>query len=163
MSTHDKNCAMSGAELRHATDSALETLAWSEHTGCDARSTSLGGGFICYQCGYHCECIVCRGGSDDREPLPEFLDGLDFDQWAPDAIEKMSAELSDFIESNSADLDGLDYGQIAHDFILTRNASGIGFWDRGLGERGTRLTAATKPYGEIHAWANHETRTLDFE
>lgn len=31
--------------------------------------------------------------------------------------------------------------QIAHDFWLTREHHGAGFWDRGYGEAGTRLTA----------------------
>ena len=39
--------------------------------------------------------------------------------------------------------------QIGHDFCLTRNGHGAGFWDRGLGELGDRLTAACKPYGSI--------------
>ncbi len=35
-----------------------------------------------------------------------------------------------------------------HDFWLTRSGHGTGFWDRGLGELGGRLTAAAKVYGE---------------
>lgn len=35
------------------------------------------------------------------------------------------------------------------DFWLTRNHHGAGFWDRGLGDIGERLTAACKPYGSI--------------
>lgn len=30
--------------------------------------------------------------------------------------------------------------QAAHDFILTRNGHGVGFWDRNLGEVGGKLT-----------------------
>lgn len=35
-----------------------------------------------------------------------------------------------------------------HDFALTRNGHGAGFWDRGLGELGEQLTEACKSYGE---------------
>ena len=35
-----------------------------------------------------------------------------------------------------------------HDFALTRNGHGAGFWDRGLGETGDMLTDECKPYGE---------------
>ena len=35
-----------------------------------------------------------------------------------------------------------------HDFALTRNGHGVGFWDRGLGEMGDMLTEECKPYGE---------------
>lgn len=38
--------------------------------------------------------------------------------------------------------------QIGHDFMLTRNGHGAGFWDRGLGEVGDYLTANCRPYGE---------------
>ena len=52
----------------------------------------------------------------------------------------------------------LDYGKrgeyrpsaelAGHDFALTRNGSGAGFLDRGLGEMGDMLTEECKPYGE---------------
>ena len=35
-----------------------------------------------------------------------------------------------------------------HDFALTRNGHGTGFWDRGLGEMGDMLSEECKPYGE---------------
>lgn len=35
-----------------------------------------------------------------------------------------------------------------HDFWLTRQGHGTGFWDRGLGEIGDKLTDACKSYGE---------------
>ena len=51
----------------------------------------------------------------------------------------------------------LDYGKrgenwcraelAGHDFALTRNGHGAGFWDRGLGKIGDMLTDACKPYG----------------
>lgn len=41
---------------------------------------------------------------------------------------------------------GMDYA--GHDFALTRNGHGAGFWDRGLGEIGDMLTEECKPYGE---------------
>lgn len=34
-----------------------------------------------------------------------------------------------------------------HDFWLTRNGHGAGFWDRGLGGLGDELTSAAKMYG----------------
>lgn len=41
-------------------------------------------------------------------------------------------------------------GQSGHDFWLTRNHHGAGFWDRGLGELGDRLTKAAHAYGEAY-------------
>lgn len=52
----------------------------------------------------------------------------------------------------------LDYGKrgeewsraelAGHDFALTRNGHGAGFWDRGLGRIGDMLTKECEPYGE---------------
>lgn len=43
----------------------------------------------------------------------------------------------------------LDPGQVGHDFILTRNHHGTGFWDRGLGDKGDQLTEAAQAYSEL--------------
>lgn len=37
--------------------------------------------------------------------------------------------------------------QFGHDFWLTRNGHGAGFWDRGLGGLGDALTEASKTFG----------------
>ena len=44
----------------------------------------------------------------------------------------------------------MEPAQAGHDFWLTRNRHGAGFWDRGLGERGQRLTDAAHVYGESY-------------
>lgn len=44
--------------------------------------------------------------------------------------------------------DTLTIGQLAHDFSLTRNGHGAGFWDRGLGELGEWLTVMSRDFGE---------------
>ncbi|QGZ16410.1 hypothetical protein Hena1_02600 [Erwinia phage Hena1] len=44
--------------------------------------------------------------------------------------------------------DGYDYANAGHDFWLTRNGHGAGFWDRGLGELGDRLTELSQSFGE---------------
>ena len=38
--------------------------------------------------------------------------------------------------------------QAGHDFWLTRNGHGAGFWGRGLGDVGERLSKAVRVYGE---------------
>ena len=37
---------------------------------------------------------------------------------------------------------------VAHDFWLTRNGHGAGFWDRGLGKVGDELTKTANSFGE---------------
>jgi hypothetical protein len=67
-------------------------------------------------------------------------------------------DVADFVESNAALLDasGLSDEQIGHDFWLTRNGHGAGFWDRGLGAVGEALSAACKPYGEVDMYAGDD-------
>lgn len=45
-------------------------------------------------------------------------------------------------------LDGLSDEQAGHDFWLTRNRHGAGFWDRGLGAVGDKLTEIAQSFGE---------------
>jgi hypothetical protein len=47
---------------------------------------------------------------------------------------------------------GLELGQVGHDIWLTQNGLGAGFWDRGLGEVGGKLTDAAKALGGLHLY-----------
>lgn len=42
-----------------------------------------------------------------------------------------------------------DIEHAGHDFWLNRCGHGAGFWDRGLGELGDRLSDAAKVYGNV--------------
>jgi hypothetical protein len=42
--------------------------------------------------------------------------------------------------------------QAGHDLRLTAGGHGAGFWDRGLGELGDRLTAHAKAFGDVSCW-----------
>lgn len=68
---------------------------------------------------------------------------------APDSLAEIVAECKAFQRDNAALLDGLDVSQCGHDFYLTRQHHGAGFWDRGLGEIGDRLTDAAHAFGEF--------------
>lgn len=65
------------------------------------------------------------------------------------------------------------YEQAGHDFWLTRNGHGAGFWDRGLDSQiedeqgdmwnlGDALTSASKMFGEIHVF-QHTDELVYFE
>ncbi len=73
------------------------------------------------------------------EPLDK---GRDRDDIHGDAHEAMDKDCAAFVDEQWEDLRGLDPEQCGHDFWLTRNGHGAGFWDRGLGDVGERLTAA---------------------
>ncbi len=61
---------------------------------------------------------------------------------------KMKADVAKFLKANFADVDGR-FKKAGHDFWLTRNGHGAGFWDGDWPEdAGERLTKASKKFGE---------------
>ena|SRR5688572_13245568 len=98
---------------------------------------------------------VCYGEDCDKS-----LSDLNFsiDSLSPDASRDMEADLEGFVKSCLEQrpnvFDGISPDMIGHDFWLTRNGHGAGFWDRGLGERGDWLTSMAKPFGEAHLYVN---------
>ena len=99
------------------------------------------------------ECALWSSCGPSEEPFAcESLDALfTADDLAPECRAGMRADCHDFIRSNFADLQEYcsgprDESNAGHDFWLTRNGHGAGFWDRGLGELGERLTRAAEVY-----------------
>lgn len=90
---------------------------------------------------------------DDGMPLDSEYEISDVDA---DVVANLKTEIESFVRGNAADLEGMDVEQIGHDFTLTRNGHGAGFWDRGLGERGDRLTAACKAYGSLNLYVGDD-------
>ena len=77
---------------------------------------------------------------------------LEPDQVTPAEIADMWEACADFFAANRDVLRGFlpwaaDAGAAGHDFSLTRDGHGAGFWDRGAGRAGEVLTEAAKPYG----------------
>jgi len=99
------------------------------------------------------ECALWTGviGTAPDADEPEY--DLDPDLLAPETLAGMIADCADFQASNESALLSASeqYGytdeQAGHDFWLTRNGHGAGFWDRGLGAIGDMLTDASKVYG----------------
>jgi hypothetical protein len=82
--------------------------------------------------------------NDDR-PLDRDYDESDL---SDDCRAKMVADCKAFQEANAEDLSVGDDEQAGHDFWLTRNGHGAGFWDGDWPEpQATRLTAACKAVG----------------
>ena len=84
---------------------------------------------------------------DSGEPLDRDHTANDL---ANETRETFANECRDFLallESEHLDVSAIEPRQIAHDFWLTRNGHGAGFWDRGLGELGDKLTSAAMSYG----------------
>ncbi len=79
------------------------------------------------------------------------LDNFDL---ADSALESMTEDCKDFMITHKDLLAeyvaaGQTLDQAGHDFWLTRCDHGAGFWDRGLGELGTKLSEAAKAFGSV--------------
>jgi hypothetical protein len=82
----------------------------------------------------------------DDYNLDNYFDNTDL---APKTAAEMDADCAAFltlVESEMIPLDDWSAEQVGHDFWLTRNGHGAGFWDRGLPE-GDALTKAAKSFG----------------
>jgi hypothetical protein len=85
------------------------------------------------------------------EPLDRNFDIEDFTR---DALLQAVQDCKEFQE-NHGDLlcsDGQDFEKAGHDFWLTRNGHGAGFWDGDWPVNGDKLTEASEPYGEVYLY-----------
>ena len=102
------------------------------------------------------EAIEFTDFHSDNEELQN-SDGL-----SPDLLASIEADCAAFQEANADALDeaydehGFTLAQAGHDFWFTRNGHGAGFWDRGLGAVGTRLSNAARVYGACELYAGDD-------
>lgn len=94
--------------------------------------------------GQYLETLLWSELDDDGKPLDA---RFSTDDVAVSSLAEMRQDCDDFVSANLSDLVGIEAGQAGHDFALTRNEHGVGFWDRGLGALGDRLSDAAKVYG----------------
>lgn len=78
-------------------------------------------------------------------------DLFDLSLVSTDALKQIREDCDAFVSTNRELLDATagDYSQHGHDFYLTRNRHGAGFWDRGYGDIGRALTDSAHAYGEF--------------
>lgn len=100
------------------------------------------------------DCALWSSNDDDDQPL----DVLGVKAIAPETRKKMRTDVTDFVLQNQVLLkaSGLSDSQIGHDFWLTRNGHGAGFWDRGLGDIGDQLTAACKAFSSTDLYVGDD-------
>lgn len=72
--------------------------------------------------------------------------------------EEWRDEVEQFVQLSRAALrvSKLTDEQIGHDFTLTRNGHGAGFWDRGLGFSGDVLTNNANSFMEVSAYVGDD-------
>ena len=98
------------------------------------------------------------GGGD---PLERNYSTGDF---APEALQQAIDDCKRFQEENAELLESADYNHpkyldsemAGHDFWLSRNGHGAGFWDRGLGNVGDKLSDAAKAFGECNVYVGDD-------
>lgn len=108
------------------------------------------------------ECALWSSTDEDGEPLDDYCDIEDV---ATETITRMQEECADFQEDMSETLvaSGLSDEQAGHDFWLTRNGHGTGFWDRGLPEAiGEALTKEAKSYGPCDLYVGDDGKVYAF-
>ena len=106
-------------------------------------------------------CLLWTGHDESAEsggvPLDKNYSASDI---TSETMKKIKRDCAEFMKVNKVDLaqyaakrsynpaEGTAMDYAGHDFCLTRNGHGAGFWDRGLGDLGQRLTEASKKFGE---------------
>jgi len=117
-------------------DGYLETALWSSHDNADE-----------------------YGG----EPMDA---NYTVDDIAPECLEIMRADCQKFFDQNYATVEAAEFsygpdfsrwGHVGHDFWLTRNGHGAGFWDGDYsGDAGEILTEASKQFGEVDLYVGDD-------
>ena len=100
------------------------------------------------------------------DPLDANYDESDL---AEETRASMKKDCDDFIDANEKLLEKAhqtrmskrtsntyDESYSGHDFWLTRNGHGAGFWDRGLGAVGEQLSNAARVYGSVDLYVGDD-------
>jgi hypothetical protein len=93
---------------------------------------------------------------DDGDPLDGHYSTEDI---SLSAAARMRDDCTLFYRANAARWQGrwgYSDEQAGHDFWLTRNRHGAGFWDRGLGQVGKTLTEISHAYGEADLYVGDD-------
>ena len=97
-----------------------------------------------------------RDGEDGCEPVDALHDGVELSEKAEaalwqDSLDFLTPQVVRLI-NGATRRTGYSLSQAGHDFALTRNGQGAGFWDRDLGLVGEALTKIARPCGERSLW-----------
>jgi hypothetical protein len=90
---------------------------------------------------------------EEERLAEESENDISFDLIAPESLEKVIRDCEKFQTENRELLSQCgDDSQNAHDFWLTRNRHGAGFWERGYGKAGDDITNTCHKYGEVYVY-----------
>lgn len=100
------------------------------------------------------DCALWSSTDDDGQPMDEV--GAEIH---PTASQKMLEDCNAFMQSiEHIDTSDWSLDQIGHDFWLTHNRHGTGFWDRGYGSKESRdeLTTIAHTYGSCDLYVGDD-------
>ena len=108
------------------------------------------------------ECALWAECDHDKEDYPPLDKDYDITDFSEETIIELKNDCDSFRESNAELLSQAgDDEQNGHDFWLTRNGHGVGFWDRGYGDVGRKLSDACKPYGSVFLYIQNNKVCCD--
>ena len=107
------------------------------------------------------ECALWASLDDNEQPLDSNYDINDFNKAT---LQQMIIDCKLFQEDNF-DLLRMAYkrpdytsGSAGHDFFLTRNFHGAGFWDRGLMDVGEQLSEKSHDWGSFDLYVGDDKK-----
>ena len=110
-------------------------------------------------------CALWTGQNWDKQDSngnPDDMDEYSIYDFEPESLARMQSDCKAFYEANQSlwsDAVGYDDGRAGHDFWLTRNGHGAGFWDREeIRETREQLTKASKAYKSIDLYIDENNK-----
>lgn len=101
--------------------------------------------------------LVWSECDEDGNPLDDDYNESDISDETKRTLRSECIEfLSDNWELLCETPESYTFSNAGHDFILTRNGHGAGFWDRGLGDIGKRLTEACEDCGSFNLYVGDD-------
>lgn len=102
---------------------------------------------------HYLACALWSETDDNGDPLDGTYALSDFSE---DALKVARQDCQHFLDiADTGDLSAEDLG---HDFWLTRNGHGAGFWDRWLGELGDELTTVAEHFLSAYVYVGDDNK-----
>lgn len=147
---------VNGVELSNRTLDYIEAMLWSSRVMLPATEDELVDSCMDVNEDHPLHGISELDNCDDH------FDRSDFDAESLQRIEAEVTEWFDYLKSTGLYARArrfTDDGHIAHDFWLTRNHHGAGYWDGDYAndsdlDLGSRLTTACHTWSEQHVWVD---------
>jgi hypothetical protein len=113
------------------------------------------------------ECMLWSSTGTEEEEF-EFLDEkYSIDDLSPEALTQINKDIADFMGESYIEVSeayhkhNVDASQFGHDFWLSRNGHGTGFWDRPevyTKELADKLNKKAKKFHEIYAYVGDDEK-----